>query len=162
MGNTMKERVCMVTGGNSGIGRAMAKELANMGATVVMVCRDTTKGEEALTNIKEESGNESISLMLADLSSQKSVRSLVTGFRGIYQHLHILINNAGVYLTRRSVTEDGIEQTFAINHLGPFLLTNLLLDTIKSSTPARIINVSSSAHYRTKMNFVAPTRLFTD
>ncbi len=153
MGNTMKERVCMVTGGNSGIGRAMAKELAKMGATVVMVCRDATKGEESLTNIKEESGNESISLMLADLSSQRSVRSLVTGFRGIYQHLHILINNAGVYLTRRSVTEDGIEQTFAINHLGPFLLTNLLLDTIKSSTPARIINVSSSAHYRAKMNF---------
>lgn len=143
----------MVTGSNSGIGRAMAEGLAKMGATVVMVCRDAGRGEKALTSIRRESGNRDVSLMLADLSSQRSIRKLASDFRHTNQNLHVLINNAGVYLTKRSLTEDGFERTFAINHLGYFLLTNLLLDMMRSSAPARIINVSSSAHRRARMNF---------
>lgn len=149
----MQGKVCIVTGANSGIGRAMSLALARMGATLVMVCRDAKKGEEALNAVRTESKNTSVSLMLADLALQSSVRNLVGEIKEKYQKLHVLINNAGVYLTKRSVTEEGIERTFATNHLGPFLLTNLLLPVIKASAPARIINVSSSAHLRARMNF---------
>ncbi len=143
----------MVTGANSGIGRAMSLALAKMGATLVMVCRDARKGDEALNAVRTESKNSSVTLMFADLSSLHSVRNLVEEFKEKYQKLHVLINNAGVYLAKCSITEDGIERTFATNHLGPFLLTNLLLPVIKASAPARIINVSSSAHLRASMNF---------
>jgi len=149
----MEGRVCMVTGANSGIGRATATGLAQLGATVVMVCRDPSKGEAALAEIKAKSGNESVALMLADLSSQKSIRQLVKDFTDKYRHLHVLVNNAAVFLTKRSVTVDGIETTFAVNHLAYFFLTNLLLDLLKSSVPARIVSVSSIAHYRGHINF---------
>ncbi len=142
----MEGRVCMITGANSGIGRATATGLAQLGATVVMVCRDPSKGEAALAEIKARSGNDSVTLMLADLSSQKSIGSLVKELTSIYEHLHVLVNNAGVFLSKRAVTVDGIETTFAVNHLAPFLLTNLLLNILKASAPARIVNVSSSAH----------------
>ncbi|MFQ5968997.1 MAG: SDR family oxidoreductase [Nitrososphaerales archaeon] len=149
----MKGKVCMITGSNSGIGKATAIGLAQMGATVVMVCRDRKRAETASAEVKAKSGNESVSLMLTDLSSQKSIHQLAKDFSDSYHHLDVLINNAGVFLTRRSMTVDGIETTFATNHLGPFLLTNLLLDMLKASSPARIVNVSSSAHTRAKVNF---------
>jgi NAD(P)-dependent dehydrogenase (short-subunit alcohol dehydrogenase family) len=133
----------MVTGANSGIGKATALGLAQMGAVVVLVSRDRARGEEAQNEIKAKSGNDAIDLLLADLSSQQSIRQLVEDFKQRYTQLHVLINNAGVFALTRRETLDGLERTFAVNVLAPFLLTNLLLDVIKASAPARIVNVSS-------------------
>jgi len=146
LNNRMQGKVCMVTGANSGIGKATALGLAQMGATVVMVCRDRARGEAAQSEIKTKSGNTSVDLLLADLSSQQSIRQLVESFKQSYTQLHVLINNAGVFMLRRRATVDGLEMTFAVNFLAPFLLTNLLLDLLKASAPARIVNVSSEAH----------------
>ena len=136
----------MVTGANSGIGKATALGLAQMGATVVMVCRNQSKGEEAQNEIKEKSENDAIDLMLADLSSQESIYRLAENVQQHYQQLHVLINNAGVANLSRRETVGGLEMTFAVNYLAPFLLTNLLLDKLKTSAPARIVNVSSGSH----------------
>jgi NAD(P)-dependent dehydrogenase (short-subunit alcohol dehydrogenase family) len=149
----MGGKVCLVTGANSGIGKATAAELAKMGATLVMVCRNREKGESALSEIKKESGNDSIELMIADLSSLQAVRQLADEFRAKYSRLHVIINNAGLFNIRRHLTVDGFEMTFAINYLSPFLLTNLLLDRLKASAPSRIVNVSSVAHYGGHINF---------
>ena len=136
----------MVTGANSGIGKATALALAQMGATVVMVCRDRARGEEAQNEIITKSKNNAVDLLLADLSSQQSIRHLVEHFQQHYTHLHVLINNAGAAFPRRRETVDGLEMTFAVNYLAPFLLTHVLLDVLKASAPARIINVSSDSH----------------
>ena len=146
LNTSMQGKVCIVTGANSGIGKAIVLGLAQMGATIIMVCRDHVKGEEAQNEIIEKSGNEAIDLMLADLASQASIRQLAQNIQQRYQRLHVLINNAGgVYLSRR-VTTDGLEMTFAVNYLAPFLLTNLLLEKLIASAPARIVNVSSESH----------------
>jgi len=149
----MKGRVCLITGANSGIGKATALELAGMGATLVIVARDKQKGENAMSEIRSDTGNNSIELLLADLSSLQSVRELAQQFQAKYSKLHVLINNAGLFNQRRHVTPDGYEATFAINYLAPFLLTNLLLDELRSSTPSRIVNVSSVGHYNGHINF---------
>jgi NAD(P)-dependent dehydrogenase (short-subunit alcohol dehydrogenase family) len=141
-----KGKVCMITGANSGIGKRAALQLAEKGATVVMVCRNQERGEAALTEIKEQSGNKSVDLLLCDLSSQKSIRDLVKNFEGSYDNLHVLINNAANFdntLKKPVLTEEGIEVIFATNHVGPFLLTTLLLDTMKRSAPSRIITIAS-------------------
>ena len=151
--SSMKDRVCMITGANSGIGRATALELAKMGATLVMVARDQQKGESAMSEIRKATGNDSIDLLLADLSSLQSVRELAQRFQAKYPRLHVLINNAGLFNQRRHVTPDGYEATFTINYLAPFLLTNLLLDELKSSAPSRIVNVSSVGHYNGHIDF---------
>jgi NAD(P)-dependent dehydrogenase (short-subunit alcohol dehydrogenase family) len=145
----MKGKVCLVTGANSGIGRATALGLAKMGATVVMVCRNQTKCEAARAKIVAASGNGSVDLMIADLSSQRSICQLATDFKDRYQQLHVLVNNAGTYLSRRQLTGEGIEAQFAVNHLAYFFLTNLLIDVLKASAPARIVNITSAAHSRT-------------
>lgn len=150
---TMRDKVCLITGATSGIGKVTALELAKMGATVVMVSRDRTKGEEARQEIIERSGNTSVDLLQADLASLASVRQLAEQFKQKYQHLHVLINNAGAVTLNRQVTAEGFERTFAINYLAPFLLTNLLLDTLKASAPARIVNVSSDAQQSGYINF---------
>jgi NAD(P)-dependent dehydrogenase (short-subunit alcohol dehydrogenase family) len=142
----MQGKVCIVTGANSGIGKTTALGLAQQGATVVMVCRSQVKGEEAQNEIKEKSGNEAVDLLLADLSSQASIRQLAENIQQLYQQLHVLINNAGSVNFSRRETVNGLEMTFAVNYLAPFLLTNLLLDKLKASAPARIVNVSSGAH----------------
>ncbi len=145
--SSMQGKICMVTGANSGIGKATALELAQMGATVVMVCRDRARGEEARREITTKSRKNAVDLLQADLSSQQSIRQLVENFQHHYTHLHVLINNAGAaFPGRRRETVDGLEITFAVNYLAPFLLTNLLLDVLKASAPARIVNVSSAAH----------------
>src|SRR5213078_2712656 len=145
--SSMQGKICMVTGANSGIGKATALELAQMGATVVMVCRDGARGEQARSEITTTSGNNAVDLLQADLSSQQSIRQLVEDFQHHYTHLHVLINNAGAaFPGRRRETVDGVEMTFAVNYLAPFLLTNLLLDVLKASAPARIVNVSSNSH----------------
>jgi retinol dehydrogenase 14 len=149
----MRGKVCLVTGGSSGIGKATALGLANMGATVIVVGRDRSRGEAAVTEIKQKSNNDAVDLMLADLSSQASIRRLAEEFKDRYQRLHVLINNAGVFISKRTVTVDGIETTFAVNHLAPFLLTNLLLDVLKASAPARIINITSSGERSGTINF---------
>lgn len=149
----MNGKVCMITGANSGIGKTTALGLAKMGATVVMVCRNRSRGEAALAEIKAESGNQAVDLILADLSSQASIRQLAGDFRARYQQLHVLVNNAGVFLSKRSVTADGIETHFAVNYLAPFLLTNLLLDPLEAGAPARIVNVAGEYHRKATMDF---------
>ena len=144
--SSMQGKICMVTGANSGIGKATALAFAHMGATVVMVCRDHARGEEARSEITTKSRNNAVDLLLADLSSQQSIRQLVEHFKQRYTHLHVLINNAGAAFPGRRETVDGLEMTFAVNYLAPFLLTNLLLDVLKASAPARIVNVSSASH----------------
>jgi NAD(P)-dependent dehydrogenase (short-subunit alcohol dehydrogenase family) len=144
--SSMQGKICMVTGANSGIGKASALALAQMGATVVMVCRDRARGEEAQNEIITKSKNNAVDLLQADLSSQQSIRHLVETFQQRYTHLHVLINNAGAAFPRRRETVDGVEMTFAVNYLAPFLLTNLLLDVLTASVPARVVNVSSDSH----------------
>ena len=149
----LKDKVCIVTGSNSGIGKVTALEIAKMGATLIMVARDRNRGEKALEEVKNISGNKNVALMLCDFASQKSIRKFADEFKANYESLHILVNNAGTVLLDKSLTEDGIESTFAINHLGPFLLTNLLLETIKKSAPARIVNVASMAYKYGEIDF---------
>lgn len=149
----MKGKVCMITGANSGIGKVMALELAKMGAKVVMICRSKERGEAAQKDIIAQSGNESVELMLADLSLMQEVRRLAGEFSKKHDRLHVLINNAALWPTRKMMTKEGLEMQFAINYLSHFLLTNLLLDVIKASAPARIINVSSGMHKRVRIDF---------
>jgi len=149
----MKDKVVMITGANSGIGKAASLALAKMGANVVMVTRSKEKGEAAKSEIIRESQNGSVDLLLADLSSLESVRSLAAEFQKKYSNLHVLINNAGLFNQRRNVTTDGYENTFATNYLAPFLLTNLLLPILEAGAPSRIINVSSVGHYNGHINF---------
>jgi retinol dehydrogenase 14 len=145
-GGSMGEKFCLITGATSGIGKATAMGLANMGAGVVMVGRDRGRGEAALAEIKEKSTNASVDLMLADLSSQQEIHRLADEFKEAYPRLDVLINNAGVFRSDRTTTPDGLETTFAVNHLAHFLLTDLLLDVLKASAPSRIVNVSSGDH----------------
>src|ERR687894_749095 len=152
-GGGMGEKVCLITGATSGIGKATAMGLANMGASVVMVGRDRGRGEAAIAHIKEKSGNASVDLMLADVSSQEEIRRLADEFKEAYPRLDVLINNAGVFRSERITTADGLEMTFAINHLAYFLLTNLLLDVLKASAPSRIVNVSSGDHSNGTIDF---------
>ncbi len=146
-------KYCVVTGANSGIGKIAAKEIARMGATVVMVCRDETKGLAAKEEIESSTGSKSVELMITDLSSLDSVRSLAKIYKEKHDKLHILMNNAGLILGKRTVTKDGLETTFVVNYLSHFLLTNLLLDILKASAPSRIVNVTSSAHYQGHIDF---------
>ncbi len=144
----MKDKVCLVTGATAGLGKATARQLARQGATVIVVGRDPEKSRATVNEIKQQTGNPNVESMLADLSVQKEVRALAEQFKSKYQSLNVLVNNAGAIFLRHQESADGIEMTFALNHLNYFLLTNLLLDTLKASAPARIINVSSRAHVR--------------
>jgi NAD(P)-dependent dehydrogenase (short-subunit alcohol dehydrogenase family) len=148
----MKDKIVLITGGNAGIGKATATGLAKLGARVVIACRSRERGEAAVNDIKKESGNPNVELLLVDLASQGSVRRAAHEFKERFKRLDVLINNAGVFLPKRELTEDGIEKTFATNYLGHFLLTHLLLDTLKQSAPSRIVNVASK-HGGIKINF---------
>ena len=139
-------KVCLITGATSGIGEVTAQELARLGYRVVITARDQAKLESAIARIRLNSGSQVVTGLVADLSSQDQVRSLASKFIDQYDRLDVLINNAGAVYLRRTESVDGIEMTLAGNHLAPFLLTNLLLDLLKHSSPARIINVSSRAH----------------
>ena len=150
---SMAGRVCMITGASGGIGKETALALAEMGATVIIVARDSEKGRAALTDIRQRSGNDHVELVIADLASLDAVRRLAAEFREKNQQLHVLVNNAGALNSQLSLTKEGFEMTFGVNHLAHFLLTNLLLDLLKTSAPARIINVSSSGHTRGTIDF---------
>jgi NAD(P)-dependent dehydrogenase (short-subunit alcohol dehydrogenase family) len=142
----MQGKVCIVSGANSGIGKAAALALAKSNATVIMLCRNRKRGQSALDEIINQSKNPNTRLMIADLSSQKSISTFTAEFNSQYGHLHVLINNAANFdmnLKKPQLTEDGIETIFATNHLGPFLLTNLLIEKLKASAPSRVINVAS-------------------
>jgi len=149
----MGGKVVLITGGTSGIGRAAAAALAAMGAEVVVTGRDRERGEAAVEEIRRDSGNERVSLVLADLSVQAEVRGLAEEFRERHDRLDVLVNNAGLVQSRRVETPDGLELTLAVNHLAPFLLTDLLLDLLKKSAPSRVITVSSEARRGASIDF---------
>ena len=149
---TMQGRACLITGATNGIGKETAVALAEMGASVVITARDEGKGRAAQSEIKERSGAD-VDVLLADLASLADVRKLADDYKSRNDKLHVLINNAGAINAQRLETRDGHEMTFGVNHLAHFLLTDLLLELIKSSAPARIINVSSGAHTGAKVDF---------
>ena len=143
---TMEGKTCLVTGASDGIGYVAARELARMGARVVLVGRNAPKTHAAVVRIIDETRNDNVSYLIADLSSQRDVRRLAEQVREQSPRLDVLLNNAGAIFLSSRASVDGIEMTFALNHLGYFLLTNLLLDLMRDSASARIVNVSSSSH----------------
>ncbi len=153
MEKTLTGKVCLVTGATSGIGKVTAATLASMGATVVITGRRQPRISSALQELRAQTGNENIHALQADFSDLKSVKALAESFLASFDRLNILVNNAGSYYNRRYMALQEVERTFLVNHLAPFLLTGLLLNTIKSSAPARIVNVSSGAHIYDTMDF---------
>ena len=149
MSGTLAGKVCIITGANTGIGRITALEMARMGAHTILACRSEEKGTTAVEEIKTEVGHDNIAFLPLDLASLDSVRNAAAKFRTLDLPLHLLINNAGV-AGSPGITQDGFERTFGVNHLGHFLLTLELLPLLKSSAPARIINVASKAHFNAK------------
>ena len=152
-GENMQGKVCLITGATSGIGEVTAHELAKQGATVVVVGRNRQKAEATVHEIKSHTGNQDVGYLLADLSSQKEVRGLAKEFEARHDRLDVLVNNAGAIFSEYGETGDGIERTFAVNHLNYFLLTNLLLDELIAGAPSRIVNVSSGAHQGAELDF---------
>jgi NAD(P)-dependent dehydrogenase (short-subunit alcohol dehydrogenase family) len=149
----MHGKLCLVTGANSGIGRATAMALARQGAGVLMVCRDHERGESARAEIARAARESDVQLLIADLASQQSIRELSATIHDRFARLDVLVNNAGAFMQKRATTVDGLETTFAVNHLAYFLLTDLLLDLLRAPAPARIVNVSSGAHLRAHIDF---------
>ena len=139
-------KTVIVTGGNTGIGKATAEELSERGARVILACRDMVKGRSVMEEIKEKTSNNNLAVRKLDLASCKSIRAFAEQILREEPHIDILINNAGVMFVPYQLTEDGFELTFGVNHLGHFLLTNLLLDRIKASAPSRILVVTSLGH----------------
>jgi len=153
MTTSLNGKTAIVTGGTNGIGFITARELAQMGAQVVIISRSQEKCQSAIEQIKKTTGNNNIESIAADLSIMANVRQAAYEFKKRHTRLEILVNNAGAIFFTRQVSADGFEMTFALNHLNYFLLTYLLLDTLKASAPSRIINVSSDAHQQAKINF---------
>ena len=143
----MKDKIVLITGANSGIGKETTGALAKKGATIIMACRNLEKAEPVCEMIKAESGNPNIEVMKLDLASLKSIRNFTQEFLARYQKLNVLINNAGIFCMKREETEEGFEKTMGVNHLGNFLLTYELLPILEKTPEARIINVGSDAHF---------------
>ena len=152
MNTLMQNKNVLVTGATDGIGKITALELAKMGATTVIVGRNPEKTTRTVMEIRELTNNPNVDMLVGDLSSQEDVRRVAAEFNQRYDHLDVLVNNAGAYFMKRMESVDGIEMTFALNHLGYFLLTHLLLDALKAGNSARIVNVSSAAHVGGKLN----------
>ena len=142
----MQGKLCVITGGNSGIGRAMAAQIGALGARVVLVCRNAARGRETAEALRKKTGGDRFELVVADLSIRDQIRRAAEEIRARHSTVHALVNNAGVYLPRRHLTADGLETMFATNHLAPFLLTHLLMDALQAASPGRVITVSSEGH----------------
>lgn len=149
----LRGKRCLVTGATAGIGRITAAALAAQGADLVIAGRNEQKTVQVARQITEETGNESVQFLLADFSDLQQVREMARSYKERFERLDVLVNNAGAFFNTRRETPYGVEMTFLVNHLAPFLLTNLLLETIQASAPARIVNVSSDAHKYDTMNF---------
>ena len=149
----MSRRTSVITGASSGIGLEAAVGIAQTGAKIFLIVRDRGRGENAAAEIRRRTGNQDVELLLADLASQRDIRRVAKEFLDRGEPLHLLVNNAGVFQLRHEKTVDGIETTFAVNHLGYFLLTNLLLPRLRESAPARIVNVASDAHHWGTIDF---------
>lgn len=150
---SMHGKTVVITGANSGIGKATAIQLARAGATVVMACRDRDRGAAARTEIQTLSKSSAVHLLIVDLTSQASVRAFVREFESRYRRLDVLINNAGTVIAKREMTPDKIVAMFAVNYLSPFLLTNLLLPRLVASAPSRVINLTSALHSKAHLDF---------
>jgi NAD(P)-dependent dehydrogenase (short-subunit alcohol dehydrogenase family) len=148
----VKGRICILTGGNSGIGKATVAGLAQLGATVVMACRDADRGKAA-KEIAEKTGSQSLHVMQLDLASLESVRAFAAAFAANFSRLDVLVANAGVMTRKRELTADGLEMNFGVNHVGHFLLTELLLPLLKASAASRIVVVSSNMHLSGRIDF---------
>ncbi|MGB3683419.1 MAG: SDR family oxidoreductase [Rubrobacteraceae bacterium] len=155
--SSLEGKICMVTGATSGLGEVTARELAKRGATMVLVGRDRDKTEAVAQSIAADSGNGNVEWLLADLSSQEEIRRLAGEFRSEHETLDVLVNNAGAFFTEYGETVDGVERTFAVNHLNYFLLTNLLLGPLKAAAPSRVVNVASGAHKGAGINLEDPS-----
>jgi retinol dehydrogenase 14 len=153
MAASMIGKTVLITGGTGGIGKAAAIGLASMGARVGITGRDRTRAEQAAKDIEAESGNPAVDVFVADLSSQSEVRRMADEVLSAYPRLDVLVNNVGGFWAHRRLTSDGLEHTFALNHLAPFLLTTLLLERLINSAPARVVTVSSGAQSMGKIDF---------
>lgn len=149
----MDRKICLITGATDGIGRVAARELGKLGWTLALVSRNAQKGERVVRELRAECGNEEIYFKQADLSLQRDVRRVARDVAETYERLDVLVNNAGAIFWNRQKTAEGIEKTFALNHLNYFLLTNLLLDRLRAAPAARIVNVASRAHVGAKIDF---------
>jgi retinol dehydrogenase-12 len=149
-------KTSVVTGANSGIGKEISRGLAAMGSRVLMVARDRQRGETARADVARSTGNGAVELIICDLSSQRHVRELGATILDRCDRLDVLINNAGLILGKRILTEDGIETTLAVNHLAPFLLTNLLLEKLQANGHSRIVTIASEAHRGATIDFHDP------
>ena len=152
----MRGKVCLVTGATSGLGHATARALASAGADVIVVGRDQERGERVRSELEQLGGEAKPTLCLCDLSSQRQLKELVGTLGERLGRLDVLVNNAGVDVGRRELTEDGLELTFAVNHLASFVLTLLLTDALRASEAARVITVTSGAHNQGKIDFDDP------
>lgn len=148
----MNNKTCIITGGNRGIGKAIALTLAHRRANVVIVSRNFRNGANAQAEIRAETKNENVDLVIGDLGTINGTRQLAADLLERYTKIHVLINNAGVWMTRRVINEDGLEISFMVNHLGPFVLSNLLLERLKEGAPARIINVNAGLYLKGKVD----------
>ena len=137
---TLSGKNCLITGANTGLGLAVSKKIANMGANTIMLCRNKEKGDSAVLEVQEEIPNASVELMICDLSSMKSIQNFIKGFKGKHSKLDILYNNAAVMKQKRTVTGDGFEMMFQVNYLAPFILMNSFLELLKNSASPYIIN----------------------
>lgn len=149
----MKDQICIVTGGNTGIGKATVEGLAKNGATVIIACRDVEKGKVALDEVAAQTGSKDLHVMQLDLASLKSVRAFAAAFMEKFSRLDVLVENAGVMTQKRQLTADGLEMDLGVNHVGHFVLTELLLPLLKASAPSRVVVVSSSMHTSGKIDF---------
>lgn len=153
-------KTCLVTGATSGIGKATAAALAVRGARVVLLARDPSRGKQAVADIRSATGSERIELLIGDLADMASVRQAATELKNRHQHLHVLVNSAALFTSKRQVTAEGLELMFATNYLGPFLLTNLLLDRLQAGAPARILNLTAPSTVKLDLEDLQGERRF--
>ncbi len=149
----LEGKTCVITGATSGIGLATARSLVNQGAHVVLACRDAARGEKARSEITGAGSAGRVEVMPLDLASQRSIRAFADTFRAKHNRLDVLVNNAAIVPLRRETTADGFEMQFGVNHLGPFLLTHVLLDALRAAAPSRIVTVASTVHHGATLDF---------